>query len=70
MEVALQRALEESQCEEDACWEGLGEALMLSAAGDCVYPPWSPPLLPKLKAQPEPASTLTSPPADLNQWYE
>ncbi|KAE8789158.1 Phosphoinositide phospholipase C 6 [Hordeum vulgare] len=54
LEEALQQALEASRLEEDARWDGLEQALTLSAAGDSVHtplfvppPPPSPPIQPK-----------------------
>ena len=39
----MQRALEESQREEDARWVSMEEAHALSTAGECVVPPPPPP---------------------------
>ena len=67
LEEALQHALEASRLEEDAHWDGLEQALALSAAGDSVHtplfvppPPPSPPVQPK--PEPEPTRKRSPPP--------
>ncbi|KAE8791947.1 hypothetical protein D1007_33578 [Hordeum vulgare] len=63
LEEALRQALKASRLEEDARWDGLEQALALSAAGDSVHtplfvpaPPPSPPI------QPKPTTRKRSPP--------
>ena len=67
LEEALQHALEASRIDEDAHWDGLEQALALSAAGDSVHtplfvppPPSSPPVQPK--PEPEPSRKHSPPP--------
>nr|XP_020157401.1 formin-like protein 20 [Aegilops tauschii subsp. strangulata] len=69
LEEALQHALEASRLEEDAHWDGLEQALSLSAAGDCVHtplfvppPPPPPPVEPKSEPEPEPTRKRSPPP--------
>ena len=69
LEEALQHALEASRLEEDAHWDGLEQALALSAAGDSVHtplfvppPPPSPPVQPKPEPEPEPTRKRSPPP--------
>lgn len=59
LEEAYQHALEETKWEEDSHWPGLEEALHLSTAGDCEYPPRSPPP----QVQPKPDHTSIAPTA-------
>ncbi|XBJ12614.1 hypothetical protein VPH35_017105 [Triticum aestivum] len=69
LEEALQHALEARRLEEDAHWDGLEQALALSAAGDSVHtplfvppPPPSPPVQPKPEPEPEPMRKRSPPP--------
>ena len=71
LEEALQHALETSRLEEDAHWDGLEQALALSAARDSVHtplfvppPPPSPPVQPKPEpeSEPEPTRKRSPPP--------
>ncbi|KAE8779465.1 hypothetical protein D1007_47481 [Hordeum vulgare] len=60
---ALQQALEASRLEEDARWDGLEQALALSATGDSVHTPlFMPPPPPSPPIQPKPATRKPSPP--------
>ena len=57
LEEALQHALEASRLEEDVHWDGLEQALTLSAAG-CVHAPlFDPPPLHIVEPKPDPEPT-------------